>query len=113
MHALQLAGDQLDVLVGEELPVMGSAVLPSGVTLIRLCKKLSERGSSPVVDNGNHYPATSKTTENATMAQDTCQQCPETSQSQRAGEGTRTPNLLFTRQLRYRLRHASMTTICP
>jgi hypothetical protein len=31
--------------------------------------------------------------ENATMSQDTCQQCPET--SQRAGEGTRTPNLLF------------------
>ena len=28
-----------------------------------------------------------------------------------AGEGTRTPNLLFTRQLRYRLRHASMTDI--
>ena len=26
---------------------------------------------------------------------------------QRAGEETRTPNLLFTRQLRYRLRHAS------
>ena len=31
----------------------------------------------------------------------------------RAGEGTRTPNLLFTRQLRYRLRHASTTAICP
>src|SRR5215216_5779483 len=28
-------------------------------------------------------------------------------QGERAGEGTRTPNLLFTRQLRYRLRHAS------
>ena len=27
--------------------------------------------------------------------------------SERAGEETRTPNLLFTRQLRYRLRHAS------
>ena len=32
---------------------------------------------------------------------------------QRAGEGTRTPNLLFTRQLRYRLRHASKTAISP
>jgi hypothetical protein len=31
----------------------------------------------------------------------------------RAGEETRTPNLLFTRQLRYRLRHASTTAICP
>ena len=32
---------------------------------------------------------------------------------QRAGEGTRTPNLLFTRQLRYRLRHASKMPIFP
>jgi hypothetical protein len=30
-----------------------------------------------------------------------------------AGEGTRTPNLLFTRQLRYRLRHTSMTCYSP
>ena len=54
-------------------------------------------------------PPTPTTTKNATMSQDTCQRCPET--SQRAGEGTRTPNLLFTRQLRYRLRHASKTAI--
>jgi hypothetical protein len=31
----------------------------------------------------------------------------------RADGETRTPNLLFTRQLRYRLRHASTTAISP
>ena len=31
----------------------------------------------------------------------------------RAGDETRTRNLLFTRQLRYRLRHASTTAISP
>jgi hypothetical protein len=57
-------------------------------------------------------PASSHTEDqNATMSRDTCQRCLET--SQRAGEGTRTPNLLFTRQLRYRLRHASTTTVSP
>jgi hypothetical protein len=49
----------------------------------------------------------------AEIAIGTPEKTPVTRPNVGAGEGTRTPNLLFTRQLRYRLRHASMTDISP
>jgi hypothetical protein len=45
------------------------------------------------------------------MATRTLENTPLTRPNVGAGEETRTPNLLFTRQLRYRLRHASTTAI--